>query len=219
MAQIFPRWANRVPRRLIILIIIGINIVVFGVWYFFSPEYTDVGYAPKQPIAFSHQIHAGQLDLDCQYCHTNVDQSAHANIPAVETCMNCHSQIKEGSKYGTEEIAKVVESYEQDEPIEWIRVHNLPDYAAFNHSAHVNAGVGCESCHGRIDQMEVVAQKEPLSMSWCLDCHRQPEKFVRPEDEVTTMGFKPEENQLEMGRRLVAEQNIHPPTYCQGCHY
>lgn len=219
MAQIFPRWANRVPRRLIILIIIGINIVVFGVWYFFSPEYTDVGYAPKQPIAFSHQVHAGQLGMDCQYCHTNVDKAAYANIPSVETCMNCHNQIAEGSQYGTQEISKVTEAYEQDDPIEWIRVHNLPDYAAFNHSAHVNVGVGCESCHGRIDQMEVVAQKEPLSMSWCLDCHRQPEKFVRPEDEVTTMGYEPEESQLEMGRRLVAEQNIHAPTYCQGCHY
>ena len=218
MAQIFPKWANRVPKRLLILIIIGLNVVIFGVWYFFSPEYTDVGYAPQQPIAYSHEVHAGQLGIDCQYCHTNVDKSAHANIPATQTCMNCHSQIKEGSKYGKEEIAKVVDAHEKGEPVEWIKVHNLADYAAFDHSAHVNVGVGCETCHGRIDRMEVVYQTEPLSMGWCLDCHRQPEKFVRPVEEVTTMGYEAE-NQLEMGRKLVAQKNIHPPTYCQGCHY
>ena len=214
MAQIFPKWANEIPGRIGLgLIIIGTALIA-GVWYYFSPEYTDVGYAPKQPVEYSHELHAGQLGLDCQYCHTNVDKSKQANIPPTQTCMNCHGQIKTES----EKLAKIRESWETGEPVEWIRVNNLPDYAYFNHAAHVTVGVGCETCHGRVDKMEVVYQKEPLSMSWCLDCHRNPEKYVRPVEEVTTMGYVADD-QIEMGRDLVAKHNINPPTYCQGCHY
>lgn len=215
MAQIFPKWANRVPRRLLISLIVILNAIVFGVWYFWSPEYTDVGYAPEQPIQYSHKLHAGELGIDCQYCHTNVDKSPKANIPATQTCMNCHNQI---DSQKPDEIAKIRESWNSGESIEWIRVHNLPDYVYFSHEAHVNVGVGCETCHGRVDRMDVVMQKEPLSMSWCLDCHRNPEDNVRPVSEVTTMGYKAE-NQKELGKKLVAKQNIHAPTYCQGCHY
>jgi hypothetical protein len=215
MAQIFPKWANKVPKRLLVSLIVILNAVIFGVWYFFSPQYTDVGYAPEQPIAYSHQIHAGKLGIDCQYCHTQVFDSKQANIPATQTCMNCHSQVDSNRP---EEVQKIRDSWNSGEPIEWVRVHNLPDYAYFSHEAHVSVGVGCESCHGRIDEMEVVHQAKPLSMSWCLDCHRNPEKNVRPVDEVTTMGYEVE-NQIEMGKRLVAQKNIHPPTYCQGCHY
>lgn len=214
MAQIFPKWANEVPRQLLLGLIIFATVAVAGVWYYFSPEYTDVGYAPEQPVPFSHKLHAGELDFDCQYCHTNVSESKHANVPASETCMNCHSQIKTDSP----RLEKVRESWETGESIEWIRVHNLPDYAYFNHAAHVNVGVGCESCHGRIDRMEVVQQVEPLSMSWCLDCHRNPEQHIRPVDEVTTMGYIIE-NQVEKGHDLVSEKNIDPPTNCQSCHY
>lgn len=214
MAQIFPKWANEVPRQLLLGLIIFATAAVAGVWYYFSPEYTDVGYTPAQPVPFSHQMHAGQLDFDCQYCHTNVSESKHANVPATETCMNCHSQVMTDSP----RLEKVRESWETGETIEWIRVHNLPDYAYFNHAAHVNVGVGCESCHGRIDRMEVVQQVEPLSMSWCLDCHRNPEQFVRPVEEVTTMGYEIE-NQIEKGLELVSEKNIDPPTDCQSCHY
>lgn len=214
MAQIFPKWTNEAPRRILIGTIIILNSLVFGVWYFFSPEFTHVGYAPEQPVPFSHQVHAGQLGLDCQYCHNQVTESRYANIPATQTCMNCHNQIQTDS----ENLAPVRESWETGEPIEWIRVHMLPDFAYFNHAAHVNVGVGCESCHGRVDRMDVVHQEEPLSMSWCLDCHREPEKHVRPVEEVTTMGYQ-DENQLETGRDLVARQNIHAPTYCQACHY
>lgn len=216
MAQIFPKWANEVPQRILLGLIILATAAVAGVWYYFSPEYTDVGYAPEQPIAYSHKIHAGKLDIDCQYCHTNVFKSKHSNVPATQTCMNCHSQI---DSQRPEEVQKIRDSWKSGEPIEWVRVHNLPDYSYFNHAAHVNVGVGCETCHGRIDRMEVVFQKEPLSMSWCLDCHRNPEKYVRPVKEVTTMGYKPKEDQIEMGRDLVAKNNINPPTYCQGCHY
>lgn len=214
MAQIFPKWTNEAPRRILIGTIIILNSLVFGVWYFFSPEYTHVGYAPEQPVPFSHQVHAGQLGLDCQYCHNQVTESRYANIPATQTCMNCHNQIQTDS----EDLAPVRESWETGEPIEWIRVHMLPDFAYFNHAAHVNVGVGCESCHGRVDRMDVVHQAEPLSMSWCLDCHREPEKHIRPVEEVTTMGYQ-DENQLDTGRDLVARQNINAPIYCQACHY
>ncbi|MFU8811536.1 MAG: cytochrome c3 family protein [Balneolaceae bacterium] len=214
MAQIFPKWTNEAPRRILIASIVLLNAIVFGIWYFFSPEFTHVGYAPEQPVPFSHQQHVGQLGLDCQYCHTQVTESKYANIPATQTCMNCHSQIRTDS----ENLQIVRDSWETGEPIEWIRVHMLPDYAYFNHSAHVNVGVGCESCHGRIDRMEVVYQAEPLSMGWCLDCHREPEKHIRPVEEVTTMGYQVD-NQLELGRELVAKQNINAPTYCQACHY
>lgn len=214
MAQIFPKWADEVPRQLLLGLIIFATAAVAGVWYYFSPEYTDVGYAPEQPVPFSHKLHAGQLDFDCQYCHTNVSESKHANIPATETCMNCHNQIKTDSP----RLEKVRESWETGEAVEWIRVHNLPDYAYFNHAAHVNVGVGCESCHGRVDRMDVVQQVEPLSMSWCLDCHRNPEQQVRPVEEVTTMGYEIV-NQIEKGQELVSENNIDPPTDCQSCHY
>ena len=214
MAQIFPEWTNHVPRKLLIGLILTVNVIIFGIWYYFSPEFTDVGYAPKQPVPYSHQIHVQKLGLDCQYCHTSVWVSKQANVPPTQTCMNCHSQIKTDS----EKLAPIRESWETGEAVEWVRVHNLADYAYFNHAAHVNVGVGCESCHGRIDQMEVVYQAEALSMSWCMDCHRNPEQYLRPIEEVTTMGYKAE-NQLLLGAELVKENNVSPPQYCQGCHY
>lgn len=214
MAQIFPEWTNHVPRKLLIGLILTVNVIIFGIWYYFSPEFTDVGYAPKQPVPYSHQIHVQKLGLDCQYCHTSVWVSKQANVPPTQTCMNCHSQIKTDS----EKLAPIRESWETGEAVEWVRVHNLADYAYFNHAAHVNVGVGCESCHGRIDQMEVVYQAEALSMSWCMDCHRNPEQYLRPIEEVTTMGYKAE-NQLLLGAELVKKNNVSPPQYCQGCHY
>ncbi len=214
MAQIFPKWVDNLPKRLLIGVIILLNTLVFIVWYFFSPEFTHVGYAPEQPVPFSHKVHVGEIGMDCQYCHNNVFDAALANIPPTQTCMTCHEQIASDS----ENLTPVFDSWESGNPIEWIKVHNLPDYAVFNHSAHVNVGVGCESCHGRVDRMDVVFQSEPLSMSWCMDCHREPEQHVRPVDEVTTMGYSVE-NQLELGRELVAKHNINAPLYCQSCHY
>lgn len=214
MAQIFPKWTNQVPRKILIGLIVVANALIFSVWYFFSPQYTDVGYAPTQPVPYSHKLHVDKLGLDCQYCHTGVFDSKQANIPATQTCMNCHSQVLTDS----EKLAPIRESWESGQPVEWIRVHNLADYAYFNHSAHVTVGVACESCHGRVDKMEVVYQAEPLNMGWCLDCHREPEKFLRPIEEVTTMGYKAE-NQAELGAELVKKNNVSPPQYCQGCHY
>ena len=134
------------------------------------------GYEPKQPIAFSHRIHAGQLEIDCKYCHIGVMKGKSATIPSVNICMNCHNQIKEGTLTGSGEIAKILEAYEKNEPIQWVRIHNLPDLAYFNHSQHVNvAGVECQTCHGQIQEMDVVHQHALLTMGWCIDCHRKTE--------------------------------------------
>jgi NAD-dependent SIR2 family protein deacetylase len=214
MSQIFPAWTNKVPKILQLVGVLGLVFTILIVWYYFSPEHTDVGYAPEQPVPYSHELHAGQLGIDCQYCHTTVKQSAKAAIPPTATCMNCHSQIKTDS----EKLTAVRESWDTGKPVEWVRVHMLPDYSYFNHSAHVNVGVACESCHGRIDRMEVVAQAEPLSMSWCLDCHRNPAPNLRPVSEVTNMQWKAPMDPQEFGQKIVEAKNIHAPLYCNGCH-
>ncbi len=181
---VFPAWHNKVPA--IIALVIGpvVTVLAIGiVWYYFSPKHTDVGYMPHQPIPYSHALHAGELQIDCRYCHTGVEKTAKAGVPPTQTCMNCHRLIETEAPV----LAKVREScipgykpgddLKQDcdpngAPIPWVRIHKTPDYAYFNHSAHVQAGVGCESCHGRIDQMVEVYQSEPLSMGWCYDCHQ-----------------------------------------------
>lgn len=183
----------------------------------FSPYATDVGYMPRQPVPYSHALHAGKLGLDCRYCHVAVEESPHAAVPPTQTCMGCHASV--GIEAARQwRIAPVKESYATGKPIEWVKVHDLPDYAYFNHSAHVRRGIGCVSCHGRIDKMDVVYQVQPLSMSWCLDCHREPEKHLRPLEFVTKMDWQPLEPQLELGRRLREEYNINPPQDCSACH-
>ena len=211
--NIFPRWANKVPLFIVIGIGLKLSFIVFVFWYWFSPYNLNVGYMPEQPIPYSHRLHVGELGMDCRYCHNHVEESSHANIPPTETCMNCHKIIKKDSPH----IVKVRESYEQDKPIEWVNVHQLPDYAYFNHSAHLKAGVSCVSCHGRVDQMEVVHQTEPLSMGWCLDCHREPEKYVRPQEFITDLDWE-SENQIEMGLELIKEHQINPGVSCSVCH-
>lgn len=188
---------------------------IFLVWYYFSPEYTDVGYAPEQPVPYSHRVHIDQLNLDCRYCHNWVEVSDHSNIPATQTCMNCHNQIR------TESLAllPVRESWATGEPVEWVKVHALPDYAEFSHAVHVNNGVGCETCHGRVDQMDVVRQEEPLSMGWCLECHRQPELYLRPTEEITTMGYVQPSDFIERNLEQIRTKSIQPPTNCSACHY
>jgi len=214
LAQIFPKWTNHVPTIAAVVGLVTLLGVVGFVWYYFSPEYTDVGYRPIQPVAYSHKVHAGNLGMDCRYCHTGVETQAHANIPPTRTCMNCHTLVKPDS----DSLALVRESFASGMPIEWVRVHNLPDYAYFNHSAHVNAGVGCISCHGNVAEMEIVSLHEPLSMGWCLDCHRNPDQHLRPVDQVTNMYYTPPENQAELAARLKAEKDIAPPTECSACH-
>lgn len=215
MPQIFPKRANLYPILSLVGALVAGVAVIGLIWYYFSPEYTDVGYQPEQPVPYSHEVHVGKLGLDCQYCHTNVDKASFANIPSTETCMNCHSQVRTES----EQLTNVMESWKTGTPIEWVNVHMLPDYAHFNHSRHVNVGVGCESCHGRVDQMEVVSQTEPLSMSWCLDCHRSPEENLRPPSEVTNMEWEPDSNQVQKNLRRIEAEGIKPPTNCSSCHY
>lgn len=195
--------------------LLGGIVLIFVVWYYFSPEYTDVGYAPEQPVPYSHELHVGQLGLDCQYCHTNVEMSPTANVPPTQTCMNCHGQILPESIA----LLPVRESWATGDPVEWVKVTFLPDYVHFSHAAHVNNGVGCETCHGQVDRMEVVEQTEPLSMGWCLDCHRQPELYLRPDDQVTDMNYTHPPNFIERNLQRIEQEGIQPPTDCSACHY
>jgi len=187
---------------------------VLGVWWFFSPEFTDVGYRPQQPVAFSHQLHAGELRLDCRYCHYTVERSPVAAVPATSVCMNCHQLVGQDKA----SLALVRDSASQDRRIRWVRVHNLPDYARFDHSLHLAGGIGCSSCHGDIRSMAQVTQMKPLSMSWCLGCHRDPAGQRRPASELTDTTWTPPADQAEIAARLAAEHPVAPPLTCTGCH-
>jgi hypothetical protein len=215
MPQIFPKSANRLPLITMLGLLVGGVIVIAFIWYYFAPEYTDVGYAPVQPVPYSHTHHVSELGIDCRYCHSYVEVTNHSNIPSTQTCMNCHSQIQTESL----KLLPVRESWATGMPIEWVKVHHLPDYARFDHSVHVRVGIGCESCHGRVDQMEVVRQEEPLSMGWCLDCHRAPEEHLRPPSDVTTMGYQHPEDYLTRNLERIAAEAIYPPENCSACHY
>lgn len=214
MAQLFPRWTNHLGM----IIAVGVPVVVtalsLSVWYWFSPKFTDVGYAPEQPVAFSHQLHAGEMGMDCRYCHTTVEVAAHAAVPPTQTCMNCHVAVQPESPA----LAPVRAAYATGDAIEWVKVHMLPDYAYFNHSVHVAAGVGCVSCHGRIDQMPIVAQQEPLSMGWCLDCHREPDANLRPVEEVTNMAYDVMAAGYNPHTDPSRARDPQPPLHCSGCH-
>ncbi len=214
MAVIFPRWTNRLPTILAVGTVIGLAFVVFGVWYWFSPRFTDVGYEPVQPVPFSHALHAGQLGLDCRYCHNTVEREAHAAVPPAATCMNCHRSVRTNSP----KLAPVRLAYADEAPLEWKRVHLLPDYAYFDHSVHVAAGVGCASCHGRVDRMTEVMQVQALSMSWCLDCHRNPKPNLRPLDKITDMAYDPVAAGYDPDHDPQRTRSVEPPLHCSGCH-
>lgn len=215
MAHIFPRWVNRVPVALLVAIfgVLG-PLGTLIVWYYFSPEFTDVGYQPAQPIEYSHALHVGELAIDCRYCHAQVERSAVATVPPSKVCMNCHSLVKRDSPM----LAVLRDSIENGRPIRWVRIHNVPDYAFFDHSIHVRAGVGCQSCHGEIHTMEVVAQEEPLSMAWCLDCHRDPEPHLRPRDQITNMQWRPADDHATLAAQWRDERGLAPPEDCTACH-
>ena len=202
---LFPTWVNK-------MVILGFASVGLFVGYlatigFFAthPRVINVGHMPEQPIPFSHALHAGKLKLDCRYCHNTVEKAAHAAIPASATCGNCHGgkdRVKKGASLAavhlkSEKLAPLRKSLETGEPVEWLRVHEVPGFVYFNHSAHVTRGVSCVECHGRIDKMEVVYQAKPLSMKWCLDCHRNPDESVRPVEQVTNLGWNPNEEELK----------------------
>ena len=213
--QIFPKSLNLLPLIAALVAAIGGGVVTFVVVYYFSPRNLAVGYAPEQPVPYSHRLHAGELGIDCRYCHANVERSFEAMIPPTQTCMGCHSLVRTDSAA----LAPVRNSWETGDAIEWVRVHNLPDHVFFDHSVHLSAGVGCVSCHGRVDRQEVVRTEEPLSMGWCLDCHRDPESALRPTSRVTDMEWTPEdateEERVEMATLLARAV---PPENCSGCH-
>jgi hypothetical protein len=214
VSQIFKRSTNTVAKASIY----GAVFIVAGVvWLFMlldrSAYNTGQGVTLAQPVPFSHDHHVSGLGIDCRYCHTSVEEAAFAGIPPTATCINCHKLIWNDSPM----LEPVRASYAKGEPIVWSRVHDLPDYVYFNHSIHVAKGIGCDSCHGRIDQMKLVYQDASLQMRWCLDCHRQPEAFVRPREEVFNAEWKAED-QASLGPRLAAEYNIESKIYCSTCH-
>ena len=223
MANIFPRGSNILPLKIILCLAVAGGAVSLAVPYYFTPKYTRVGYQPQQPVNFSHQIHAGELGMDCRYCHSFVEVAAHSNVPTTQVCMNCHSQVqKENPK-----LAPVRESWATGKSIEWVQIHKTPDYVYFNHSAHVNRGVSCVSCHGKVNEMAVVYHAESHSMSWCLDCHRAPQDFVRPLDKITDLNWEApqleneskKEAQQRVGKGLVEKLQLNPPDKnCAGCH-
>ena len=215
MSQIFHRSTNTISRVSIfgaVFIVAGLLGLVAEVNR--SPWVTQARVAREQPIQFSHERHVAGNGLDCRYCHTAVEDSPFAGIPPTKTCMNCHSQIFSASPY----LEPVRESFRSDRPIPWTRVHDLPDFVYFNHSIHVNKGVGCTTCHGQVDRMPLMWQEQSLQMEWCLDCHRNPERYVRPRDAVFRVDYVAPSNQLELGARLVADYQIQKLTSCSTCH-
>src|SRR6266571_4527089 len=226
MAQIFHRSTNFISRFSVFsaLFLVGLALIaVLAVAR--SPYMTQQNIYREQPVQFSHKHHVGDDGIDCRYCHTSVETSASAGIPSTAVCMNCHKQIWADSPY----LEPVRTSFKTGKPLEWVRVHDLPDFTYFNHAIHINKGVGCSTCHGRIDQMPVVSQAVSLQMEWCLECHRNPENFVRPKDKVFDMTYPPRNStkaEIEEGRKRVKEYRIQVPvgtklnvmTSCSTCH-
>jgi hypothetical protein len=217
MAQIFRPSTNSLARATILGALL---FIVGSLWLLAeinrSSYVTNADVYRDQPVPFSHEHHVSGLGLDCRYCHTSVEESPFAGMPPTETCMTCHSQIWTNAPM----LEPVRESYRTGRAIRWTRVHDLPDFVYFNHSIHVAKGVGCQSCHGRVDRMPLMYQASTLQMEWCLECHRNPEKNLRPRDQVFNMSYRPAGDQLEIGSRLVREYkvNVGQLTDCSICH-
>ncbi|MCL4211370.1 MAG: cytochrome c3 family protein [Phycisphaeraceae bacterium] len=213
---VFPKWTNALLPMIGVGVLAAPLYAVGMVWFGFSPLTTDVGYAPEQPVPFSHKVHAGDLGIDCRYCHNTVDRAAKAAIPPTQTCMNCHVGIRPESQ----RLAPVRQSFEDGTPVLWRRVHDEPDYVYFNHAAHVNRGVSCVECHGRVDKMEVVYQYASLSMGWCLECHRNPDLRLREPKDVFNLGLNVGDDvaRAELGRMIRERHAIDPSTDCSTCH-
>ena len=221
MSAIFPKWTNWLPLWIVASVAVVGGVVTAGVTYYFTPKYTRVGYEPVQPVPFSHKMHAGELGIDCRYCHSGVEKSWVANIPSASTCMNCHSQVLKDDP----RLAIVRESAATGKPIPWVQVHITPDYVYFNHSVHVMRGISCVECHGRVDQMDEVYHAKPFSMSFCLDCHRDPAAHIRPTDKVTDLGWKWDsdptiaaEKQRTEGAKFVHDWKVESLQSCSACH-
>jgi Cytochrome c7 and related cytochrome c len=215
MAQIFHRSTNTISR---VSVFGGIGIIAVLVTTLAainrSSYVTDVGVARSQPVQFSHKHHVSDDGIDCRYCHTSVEESSFAGIPSTKICMNCHTQIWAESPI----LAPVRESFRTGKSLEWTRVNNLPGFVYFDHSIHVHKGVGCATCHGRVDQMPLMWRENTLYMEWCLECHRNPERFVRPREQVFSMDWQPPSDQIALGQNLVQQYKIESLTSCSVCH-
>ncbi len=245
MKPIFPKGIDDLKPVIFLTALVSVVGVILIFNFYFTDAHLSVGYKPDQPIPFSHSKHAGEMKIDCRYCHVNVEKSPHATVPAASVCMNCHKNVKKNSpalkmlrerfeKYPSKDLVvsdkpdgdlnKIkIKSINDDylKPIPWVRLHNVPDYAYFDHSAHINANVGCVDCHGRVDKMEVVKQEKPLTMFWCLDCHRNYEDHVRPDHiRVTDMEWKWQDATKEANfkKELLESKKLNPPEDCSACH-
>ena len=216
MPQIFPPNANAFVRWALVGGGLFVGLLTVALPIYARTVNNAVRVPVAQPVAFPHNLHVAQLGIDCRYCHTSVEVAASANAPPTQTCMTCHSQVRVGDP----QLAAVAASWESDRPLAWNRVHDLGAYVYFDHSAHVNNGVGCSTCHGRIDQMTGIWKNEPMTMGWCLECHRAPERFVRPRSEVFNMAYVPPADQLTLGAELVTAYHIDANhlVQCSVCH-
>src|SRR6266478_2410535 len=218
MAQIFHRSANFIARASLLGVAALAGIALTAVLVVArSPYITNQRVTRTQPVQFSHKHHVGDDGIDCRYCHTSVESSAFAGIPPTKTCMNCHSVLFNNVGY----LEPVRESYRTDESIRWNKVHRLADYVYFNHSIHINKGIGCSSCHGSVNQMPLMQQASPLTMEWCLECHRNPQANLRQKDQIFNMDWKAPANHEQAGRQLAAEYKLRTTaelTSCSTCH-
>jgi hypothetical protein len=217
MPQVFHRSSNTLARLSIVTgAALLVSSVLIGSNLSRSPYVTKVGAPVDQPVPFSHKHHVKELGIDCRYCHSTVETSAVASVPPTHTCMSCHSQVWTNSPL----LEPIRQSYLNGTPVKWNKVYDLPDFVYFNHSIHVQKGIGCDTCHGPVHEMNITYKAQPLSMAWCLDCHRQPEKYIRPKEEVYNYEYKQPKNQLELGEKLVKEYGIRKEqlTDCAICH-
>ncbi len=218
MPPLFPPRSNFIARASIIAgLVLLVAATAAVVWYIHSPTFTDVGVPIPQPVAFPHSVHVKTLNLDCRYCHASADKSSFADFPPTETCMTCHSVIDTDLK----SLAPVVNSWKTGQPIAWTRVNKVPDFVYFDHHIHLSSGIGCESCHGRVDQMTTDVKANTFFMTWCLECHRNPAQFIRPVDKVYEMGYTPSVDQAILGPQLVEEYKVRGSNEiikCSTCH-
>jgi hypothetical protein len=216
MSKIFPKSINALPVQLLIFYCVLGGVAAAGIDYYATPKYLKVGYQPVQPVPFEHSLHAGQLGIDCRYCHASVEKSATSSIPTSQTCMNCHSQIKTTSPV----LGVVRESYKTGDAIPWIKIHQNPDYVYFNHSAHVDRGISCVECHGKVNEMSRVYHAKSHSMSFCIDCHRDPAPHLRNPSDVFNLDSKTlaDQGKLDEAKQFVHDWKVKPPTSCSGCH-
>ncbi len=215
MAAIFPKWTNQLPLKIAVGVVLTASFATAGVWYYFTPQYSRVGYQPIQPVPFSHAAHVEQMGMDCRYCHSHVDKSWFSNIPSSSTCMNCHSQVLSADP----RLELVRDSAKSGKPIPWVQIHKTPDFVYYNHAVHVNRGISCVMCHGRIDLATEVRHEKPFTMLFCLDCHRNPAANIRPVEQVYNLAWTNDTRlQQTMGDKLVHDWKIEASQYCSTCH-